>query len=232
MYNERIPRIAIVDTGIEKNVSYNDDIIGNITFSIENEKIYMMTECYDRVGHGTQVASCIKQRCSPAKLFIVNIYKDDVITSSVLLLEALRYLLTIDVDIINISLAVNSEDNNDAINQILKELYSQGKIIVSSVKNGQTSSFPAESPYCIGVLGLKTVAFDHFWVHPNNKIQIFTSKLPEQVETLQGKETFFCGNSKAAATTTACIANIMIERRTYGMGMNAIFETLKIIKEK
>ncbi len=222
----RSPIIAVIDTGISADVSFLQDVVGNISFYIEGDAIYIADGNYDIIGHGTKVTSCMKQYCPQAKLFIINIYQNNLVTSSELLLEALKYLLTVDVDMINISLAVNSEENVAEINNVLMQLCDQGKIIVASVKNGLKSSFPAESPYCIGVLGKKDIPIGKFIIDDTQTIQITTSVLPEQVETLQGQRNLFGGNSKAAACTTGCIASIMVEKGKCRMRMNTVCQEL------
>ncbi len=213
----RNPIIVIIDTGISANASFLKDVIGNISFYIEGDAIYIADGNYDAIGHGTKVASCIKQYCPQAKLFIINIYQNNLVTSSELLLEALKYLLAVEVDMINISLSVNSEENITEINNVLKQLYDQGKIIVAAVKNGLKSSFPAESPHCIGVLGRKDIPIGRFIIDGTQTIQITTSVLPEQVEDLCGQRILFGGNSKATSCTTGCGASIMIGKGRMNM---------------
>ena len=222
----RNPIIAVIDTGISTDVSFLQDVVGNISFYIEGNAIYMTDGNNDLIGHGTKVTSCIKQYCPQAKLFIINIYQNNPVTSSELLLEALKYLLTVDVDMINISMAVNSEENVAEINKVLKQLYDQGKIIVASVKNGLKSSFPADSPYCIGVLGRKDIPVGKFIIDDTQTIQITTSVLPEQVETLRGQKILFGGNSKAAACTTGCSASIMVKKGEDRMRMETVCQEL------
>lgn len=224
--SNRNPIIAVIDTGISMEVSILKDVINNISFYIEDDVIYMADGNFDVIGHGTKVASCIKKYCPQAKLFVVNIYQSNLVTSSELLLEALKYFLAVDVDMINISLAVNSEENVAEINNVLKQLYGQGKVIVAAVKNGFKSSFPAESPYCIGVMGSKEVPIGQFIVDDTKTIQIVTSVFPEQVETLFGQRCLFGGNSKAAACTTGRCASIMVENGEAEMGMNAVCKEL------
>ena len=83
----RNPIIAVVDTGISAGASFLQYVVGNIPFYIEGDAIYMADENYDVIGHGTKVASCIKHYCPQAKLFIINIYQNNLVTSSELLLE-------------------------------------------------------------------------------------------------------------------------------------------------
>lgn len=174
------PIIAVIDTGIDKNVSYSSDIIENFELTIAKKKVVILKDSIDVVGHGTKVASCIKKYCPSAKLLIINIYGKNGITYSVLLLEALKLLINKKVDIINLSLSVNSEENIIQLNNVMRKLHRQGKTIVASVKNGYKESFPANSPYCIGVLGTTKLQKNSFIVDMKEKIQIITSIYPEE----------------------------------------------------
>ena len=66
------PIIAVIDTGIDKNVSYSSDIIENFELTIAKKKVVILKDSIDVVGHGTKVASCIKKYCPSAKLLIIN----------------------------------------------------------------------------------------------------------------------------------------------------------------
>lgn len=215
MDNGKNPVIAIIDTGIDTCFSYSNDIVGNIDFFTENQSIYISEGSSDKIGHGTKVASCIKKYCPQASLYIINIYRAGEVTYSGLLLEALNYLLNVKVDIINISLAVNSNVNVIDIDDALKRLNEQGKIIVAAVRNGLKTSFPAESPYCIGVLGVKSIPNGKFQIDEKKRIQIVTSRLPVTVETLGGEKVAFGGNSKAAACVSGCIAAVLKGNNTF-----------------
>ncbi len=215
--------VAVIDTGIGQDISYWKDITGNITFFLEDKTIYLSDKQYDAIGHGTQVASCIKKYCPQTELFIINIYKDSRIVSSCLLLEALRYLLDVDVDIINISLAVSSREYVSDIESVLQLLGEQGKCVVASVKNGQESSYPASSPYCIGVSGSEKLSAGEFGLGKRGEYMITASRLPEQVESLGGRMAPFGGNSRAAACITGRLAAVMMEKSIYRTGMESAY---------
>ncbi len=156
--------VAVIDTGIGQDISYWKDITGNITFFLEDKTIYLSDKQYDAIGHGTQVASCIKKYCPQTELFIINIYKDSRIVSSCLLLEASREYVS-------------------DIESVLQLLGEQGKCVVASVKNGQESSYPASSPYCIGVSGSEKLSAGEFGLGKRGEYMITASRLPEQVES-------------------------------------------------
>lgn len=220
------PVIAVIDTGIGQDVSYYKSILENITLYIENKTVYLTDSNYDVMGHGTQVVSCIKKYCPKAVFFIINIYRNSRIASSCLLLDALRYLLDVDVDIINLSLAVSGREYVADIDCVLRMLGEQGKCVVASVKNGQDSSYPANSPYCIGVLGGEKLSSGEFSLNKRGNYMITASRLPEQVESLGGKMTPFGGNSRAAACIAGKLAAVMMKKNTYRAGMETAYREL------
>ena len=105
--------IAVVDSGL--NYEYRDKylknkIIGGCSFIIENNAIFLIEDEYEGSnGHGTGCVSIINRCLEKARFYIIKISDYSGRTSSELLIEALRHLLKIDVDIINISLATSSE---------------------------------------------------------------------------------------------------------------------------
>ena len=72
----------------------------------------------------------------------------------------------------------------------------------------------------------KDIPIGKFIVKDTQTIQITTSVLPEQVETLQGQKILFGGNSKAAACTTGCIASIMAEKGEGRIHMETVYQEL------
>ena len=210
MYNNGfIPIIAVIDTGIDYSCTYFKDIMGGVAFLVEDNKIFMSDEYSDEVGHGTQVCSIIKRYCSNALFYIIKIYGYEQKTSSLLLLQALEHLLDKDVDFVNLSLAVNSKTNIVDISRILDKLSKQGKIIISSVKNRSSQSFPANYSSCYGVLGVNDIREGDYLFDESCTVQIRSNGTPEYVETLNAKFEWFYGNSKAAACMTGQMASLM-----------------------
>ncbi len=201
-------RIAIVDSGIAENVSYEDDIIGGVSFVVENDTIFMSDSYDDILGHGTSCASMIKKYCPNALLYIVKVINEQGQGYSVLLLQALEHLLNVDVDIdiINISLSVEQSEYKQEIEVVLQHLKQQGKIVNTSVRNGEVLSFPASVPYCYGVIGVwnkdRIYSFEK-----KNIIEIQAQQYPEYVETVENKWQWFGGNSKANAMMTGIMGN-------------------------
>lgn len=203
------PIVAVIDSGVAENCSYKDDICGGISLWIEGNDLILSDVYQDELGHGTQVCSTIKKICPDALLYIVKIYKHEEISSSYLLLQALEHLLTVDVNLINISLSVASTTFVNDIDKVLHKLINQNKVVISSVKNGQLSSYPACSKWSYGVLGVNDAEEVWYKYFPQDGIsEIMVSKSPELVESIEHKQKWFSGNSKATAYMTGVLARI------------------------
>lgn len=204
------PIIAIIDSGISEKVYFFDKIIGGVSFFIRDDFIFMNDNFNDECGHGTNCASIIQKYSPQTKLFIIKIIDKTEMCKSVLLLQALEFLLDKDVDIINISLSVNSAVYKKEIHSVMEKLYQQGKIINVSVRNGTDISFPANDEFCFGIKESLSNNTGYFF-DENKEIQILGNMLPEWVCGINGKWEWFEGNSKATAFISSVIANILGE---------------------
>lgn len=208
-------KIAIIDSGLDMDIVTRKCIVGGEAFYIKNSELYWSDDFQDKNGHGTQCAYIIHKHCPTAMLYIIKItHLRSGYSSSILLLEALKRLLEIDVDVINISLSVAGSSCKQEIDEVLKQLRHQKKTIVVAVKNGQQSSYPAEQEDCIGVRG---VFMEHrkYQYDDTKPISVICNCIPEFVPDMHKKYEWFSGNSKDTAVISAEIGNIIQE---YGKG--------------
>ncbi len=218
--------IAVVDSGL--NYEYRDKylknkIIGGCSFIIENNAIFLIEDEYEGSnGHGTGCVSIINRCLEKARFYIIKISDYSGRTSSELLIEALRHLLKIDVDIINISLATSSEKDIVEMESICNQLYSQGKVIVASVSNDGEVSYPA---YFKNVIGVDRDDFDDlldYRYNPDKRVQAICDGYPELIPyTTKG---ILGGSSKASALFSAIIGlnmlNLQYKKNIYNQLIN------------
>lgn len=209
----RNPIIAIIDSGIEYSVPFQRKILGGISFYIKNDNLYSSDDISDECGHGTNCAYIINKYCPNIMLYIIKIIDSTNKCSSLLLFEALKHLIRVDVDIINISLSVNGNSFADEISKVIAKLYSQGKYIIVSVENGAENSFPANNEKCLGVAG-KIMKKNLYYFNRNSPIQIITDSTPEFSIGLKNKYNWFGSNSKATALMSSKVAELMIKYKS------------------
>lgn len=202
-----ICKVAILDSGINR---YFEDKVTEV-YSIYG------SNHHDDNGHGTKCLSLI-ERLAPNTEFIIYKILDSNLQCSVKhLCTALTKLLDIDVDIINLSLTMCNKEKSYIVNEICQQLWSQGKIILSSKANRGNFSYPAESDFVIGVDGNQFRNDTDFWFKLNEPINCIASRTPSIVSLGNDKYSFFSGNSKA----TACMTGILSKNidKLYGLDM-------------
>lgn len=211
--NEKI-KIAIVDTGIDKNHDYlKDNIIGGIALESTDDYITLSENYEDENGHGTLCASIIKNEFENAEFFIVKALNKQGKTNIQILEEALKYLLSVDINIINLSLSVIESELVKDLYKICENLKNQEKIIVCSVANGFEYSYPAKFNNVIGVRGFILENENAFWYNQDYDIEcIMDNNSYLRCDINNSYKLFGKCNSQAAAKLTGKIANILSKK--------------------
>ncbi len=210
MYRKH-PILAIIDSGIINYNYFKNKISGGISFYIRDNTLYSNNQFNDECGHGTNCAYIICKHCQNVELYIVKIIDATRNCSSILLLEALEHLLHIEVDIINISLSVESDSLKDEIIEVLQRLHNQGKEIFISIKNGKVSSFPANVKCCYGVSG-EWLKDNVYYYNIKSGNHIIGNSTPEYSFGVNNEYNWFGSNSKSTALMSASIANSLIQQ--------------------
>lgn len=209
-------KIAILDSGINYDCIDNPDcIISSSNCILQGRYIKTGTDCKDVLGHGTYCLQTIRHISSGSEFIVIKILDDNGLTCDDVLIEALRRLLYLDVDIINLSLSVtDSSYNSNELKNICDQLYTQGKIIVAAVQNGTNSSVPASYDSVIGVSGILADKPNLIKIFLNNKIDIGADCLPILVKKDQKQWDYFSGNSKSTCVVTGFLANILEKQKS------------------
>ena len=208
LYEEIIMNIAIIDSGININNKHiAHTILDGISICSENE--LTSSDFTDLNGHGTYCAEIITRICPQAKFIIVKILNSNNQGSSECLLKALKYLENRDVDIINMSLSTYHHDFREQLQKACERLHSKGVVMVSSLANHAKSSYPAVFNNVLGVRGKIFLGERDYIYCPDQSIQCIASSVPVLVNDLDGKYTFFGGNSKATAIITGILAELL-----------------------
>ncbi|CEN31379.1 S8 family serine peptidase [Paraclostridium sordellii] len=206
-------RVAILDTGIDKNHEYlKDNIIGGISLKCDDKYILICDDYEDDNGHGTACASIIKKEFENVEIFVVKVLDKDGKSNVQVLEEALKYLLDKDIKIINLSLSIIESEVVKDLKKICDKLNAQGKIIVCSLANGYEESFPAIFENVIGVKGFILEDENSFWYNRNKNIQcIMDNNSYMNCYINNSYKLFGKCNSQAAAKLTGKVAKILSE---------------------
>ncbi|GAA3657720.1 S8 family serine peptidase [Asaccharospora irregularis] len=204
-------KIAIIDTGIDKNHEYfKYNVFDGIGLESKRDYIFVSDKYEDDNGHGTSCVSIIKKEFEEVEFFVVKALDKLGRANIQILEESLRYLLEIDVKIINLSLSVMESKIAEDLYDICEKLKNQGKIIICSVANGFEFSYPANFDNVIGVKGFILEGEDAIWYNKKYDIQCIIDNNSYLTCDLDNKYSLFgqC-NSMAAARLTGKIAKIV-----------------------
>lgn len=196
-------KIAIIDSGINREM-FLEQIDGGISFYMDKDYNIRITDDYtDEHGHGTKVLKTLQKENNENQYYIVKILNENNETSSQLLIEALKHLLEIDVKCILLCLATENRNYKCEMQLIADQLIEQGKIIISSLKNGikSSDSYPASLQGVIGVRGSLLID-DLFFYSKGKKIQCTSNSETLYMRGIGPKFCSFSGNSKACAVFT------------------------------
>lgn len=220
-------KIAIIDTGVNmehpylKNNIIEDVVISKNTFG--KIQIKNGEHSYDVNGHGTACASVIKKECPEVEIISVQALDRQGRCSLDVLEYSLEYVSSLQVDIVNLSLALIDSANISVIKSQCRKI-NDNKIIVSALGNHMTKSYPASMKCNIGVRGSILDNIDDMWFNKRKIIQCVLDSTPYLHADCKNEYSMFgkC-NSYAAARLTGIIAKIMSD--------NIYLERSEILRE-
>lgn len=189
--------IVICDSGIAKRY------VGEI-------ETYGEDNVLDENGHGSQIfemLKCIDNRLKIGSIKILDEYREGTAED---LINALEYCKNVNTKVVLLALALEADIYIEALEKVIEELKSQGKIIVSAVMNDREKSLPAAYSNVIGVKKSETVKYSFCRA---NTIQCEIRMNPIICETnYNNRFDTFLGNSMFAAFVAGIIASHFIDK--------------------
>lgn len=222
-------RIAIIDSGID--LSHKRLLGCRCTgVSIESNssgELTMKDEYDDSLGHGTSLAAIIHRITPSAELVAVRMFHQDLIATESLLCESLRWCLNNNIDIINLSLGVQTNSPSKELHQLCIDAYEQNIVIVSAAHaNLAYESYPAFFPTVFGVTWGKTSKLMEYGFIPDSPIEFIAKGTLQRVAWKNGGFTIFSGTSLACAYFTGITAKTM-QSFNYASSVDTIKDKLK-----
>lgn len=199
--------VILLDTGIDKT-AFKDCLIGGQHFFVEGDTIYCDENFEDDNGHGSACAYIIKSLFPSAQFYAIKILDNNAETIYPILETALEYCSSLEYPLINLSLAMLDDNVNGKFSKLCDNLRKQGKVLLSSVHNGYTESYPASYESVIGVRGSRFTDPIGYWYNSKNNIQCIADITPSFTNRSLDRYFVFGGNSKACALVTGLILKI------------------------
>lgn len=203
-------KVAIVDSGLDWR-QFEKNYIGGYNCCDKNSNVT------DLSGHGTACAWEMVRVNTNVFIYIVKVLNENNLGSSAILCEALKLLANVDVDVINLSIAVFSKEMLQHLQKQIDMLLSQGKKIVVASANDESKL--NELFRISGIIRAKNMdkldgqysfAYDYF------QNIVYTKKTRTLIQLTPNRFIPFEGNSKAAARTTGMLSLLIDENREMG----------------
>jgi len=190
--------IILLDTGIDTK-AFKNCLVGGKHFFVEGHSIYCDDNFDDDNGHGSACAYTIKSIFPTVKFYAIKILDKNAETIYPILETALEYCLDLEYRLINLSLAMIDNRVNGKFSKLCDKLKDKGKVLLSSVHNGHSESYPASYQSVIGIRGSRLITPEHYWYNSNKSIQCVADITPCFTDRSLEKYFLFGGNSKACA---------------------------------
>lgn len=220
-------RIAILDSGLsaEYRLPENVRILGKRSFCYDylTASVREDTKTEDLNGHGTMCVSTILNQFTNVDFYIIRMLSASGMTNEAVFLRALEYAYSTDADIISVCSSFIDGKKSVRIKAVCAEIAARQKIMITSVRNGETISEPASYDTVIGVRG-GMLPDNRYRFCPENPIQMQCAQESVLSRGLFGNRTQFQGTSRSAALATAHIASAVFLHPDQKANLSALLQ--------
>ncbi|RAJ08326.1 hypothetical protein LX64_00974 [Chitinophaga skermanii] len=146
-------KIGIIDSGVRKSLlpAGAENMSGLALYRHANGAIVMEEEIDDQLMHGTVCAYVYLAAFPGASLFVVKIFNEEPVTDEGVLTAAIQACLDAGVDLMNMSVGVESEYMSPELATVCQLAYDRNIPIVAAAHLDDKQSFPAFHPAVISV---------------------------------------------------------------------------------
>lgn len=141
-------RVAVIDSGVDvSHPDLADKVVHSCVIEKKNNSIVTeevsVDQSRDSYGHGTGVAGVISSIAPGVKITNVKVLGNYNSCSGDVLIEGIRWALSQDIKLINMSLATAKIKWQKSLNTVCEQAYLQDAILVISRRNNGPIGFPA-----------------------------------------------------------------------------------------
>lgn len=202
--------IGIIDTGVDhthqrlkecdiKGITLFKDLSGNI--------ITKENEFCDHKGHGTGIASIINSHLKSCDLYVIKLDAHNRVISEDLLTEAISRLADANVNIINISMGINSELIPAQMQEAVNRSYEKGiPVFAANYYDPSKQCFPANFTQAFSV-GTGYIKEKSTFKLLNDNYDIIAKGGFQRVAVPNRSFAFSVGTSLATAHMTGIVSN-------------------------
>ena len=176
----------------------------------ENERLTITDEYGDSLGHGTACASIVHKVDPQAEIVAVKIFHSELSAKEELLCEGIRWCLGNDIDIINLSLGIQTDSPSQALIGLLEEAFEKNVVVVSAAHNDlRLECYPAHFHTVFGVTWGKVDHHRLYGYLPDSPIEFIAKGTIQRVAWKDRGYSILSGTSMACAYFTGITAGVL-----------------------
>ncbi|WP_143306392.1 S8 family serine peptidase [Chitinophaga vietnamensis] len=146
-------KVGIIDSGVNQSGIKipSDRITGVHFYKDENGQIISDEDINDLLGHGTACVATIWQYSNNIQFYMLRIFDEQWKADPDILVAAIAECISQQVDIINVSLGIESDQISAPLYEICRQAYNRHIPIIAAGRLDDKICFPACHPEVIGV---------------------------------------------------------------------------------
>jgi subtilisin family serine protease len=134
MRTPRPIRVAVIDSGVHAS---HPHVVGGVGGGIGIDQHGARHDDFvDRLGHGTAVTAAIVEKAPAAEVFAIKVFDRELAATGAALIAACEHALTLNAQIINMSLGTQNAEHESALADVVKRLRDQGSVVIAAGAQG------------------------------------------------------------------------------------------------
>lgn len=125
-------RVAVIDSGAHHGHPHLGSLAGGIAFGPNG---FQSDDYTDRIGHGTAVASVIREKCPQAEIYAVKVFDRRLVTDVGSLVRALDWCATQKMRLVNLSLGTSNPNHAEALQSAVYRIRSAGGDVIAALED-------------------------------------------------------------------------------------------------
>jgi len=143
MKTARTIRIAVIDSGVHASHPHIGGVAGGVGIDAQGAR---HDDFVDRLGHGTAVTAAIVEKSPAAEIIAIKVFDRELAATGTALIAACDYALSINAQIINLSLGTQNPEHEPALGDAVTRLRAGGAVVIAAAAQGDIRWLPGSLP--------------------------------------------------------------------------------------
>ena len=205
-------KVAILDSGVDNSHPLVDGRVkGWASFARAPDGTMQIDSAphEDSYGHGTACAGIIRLFAPDAELYSIKVLGETLSGTSEILIEALRWTIDNDMDVVNMSLGSTNPQFFAPLHRLVDEAYFEGIVLVTAANNQPVPSYPSLYATVISVACHEGREPYEIYYNPRPPVEFGAPGVNVTVAWKDGTAMAVPGNSYAAPHVSGLAAQIL-----------------------